>query len=1443
MSEYIPFNLIESYKKEESIQLDITLCKPDYNRTPIQTMGTAYNKELVKRFGSVDEIRFQIPQTIDGKVVNDDYSLIKGDFVVLVEFDGHKQYFIIKTCNEIVGSKKVYKDIVAYSYEYMFTNKLVRGWNEGQQPLSYVMDYVISLFPSWSIGITEPELMSKERTMEVSEQTTLDFLNDIQKKYLSVFEFDTVNRTIDIRKLENIGKNKGFVISERSYAKAIDINPNFQEVITRLRCYGNNNLSINSVNTTGQPYIELYDYYMGGFSRESDGQGGWTITGHSEYMSNALCMSLLDYRQVVIDNESTLSTKNSELSVLQSEMSRLMDSTDETDKGLNVLETGLNAVEAQIDALIRAGVADLSALKEEESIIKSKIADKQLEVDSQQLLIDAKLLEIQNIKDLIKIENNLTAEEIKELDMFTREKTWSDNSYIDEIELYEEGKNLLLKMAQPSIAFSTGITNFLKCLDRSVDWEYVTTGLGDVVTIESDSLNLSFEARLVEYTYSESDNSLSMNFSNKGSFDDPSIYLKDLLKESVSTSTTLSMEKTKYGKYDEERSEFEDFIDGKLDLATKRAFAGIDQEVVIDKRGILLTDTSDVDRQVKLIGDLIAFTNDGWNTSGTAISSEGVVGEAIYGKILAGANLTIENSGGTFKVDESGVRIVGTSLTITDNNDTPVGLSETNLNLNLQKKVNSALEDNYLTLAESKVLEAQIKQMEAERDELLQEAISIGIASITGGSSIEWSNYYNAVQDLRNYLDDYWINKIYPVEIDQQAGMDREVLTTKLTAVQGTKTIVTNKITQKYTANELQNFTDSTLADHVSKLQDQIDGRIDTWFDDGVPTLTNEPALTWKNIDISNGNDNESLKHVGDIYYDGQTGYAYRFANSGVDASPVFQWVQIQDDAIAKALADSLSAQQTAKRKKTVFISQPTTPYDIGDLWAEGSTGELYRCIEAKSSGNYEASHWEVATKYTDDTRAIEGEENAKKYTDLTTGNLVNNTSLSGTTDRWIGNVTVVNRDFFGATVPVQQVNTDGNIMITSDYIDVDPSKAYEITFWFLADGTGGKDYFGLYTYDENDNKVGIDGYDIASGSLIYNNSINPYFWSGDNPVTDGSGEMWIKRTGYIAPVGTSADDLLGIGINVQRAMVFNPKTKKLQIRWLNYNNAGVYKNVWVAYPKVVETSIDITSNTIKEAKVYNGVKINSTDGVVVRTNDNDVAQTIRTTLNANEGIKIDYYNGSSWLERFKVDSTTGNVIANDVQLKGGAIKDASGNVAFDVTNRLLKDVGGTTVLDLNAGTLYWNNLTISGNVHADSVSASDITGTYITGKTIRTASSGSRIEMKNTGDIVSYNSAGNKHGFSLEDDGGLYLYNSNSNVGRLNWDTDGKGTTEEAKNRVFLASESGYALKIESGSDMSISVPSNKKLWMEGSVHFDDELVIPTSRPSSPAIGSMWLE
>ena len=177
----------------------------------------------------------------------------------------------------------------------------------------------------------------------------------------------------------------------------------------------------------------------------------------------------------------------------------------------------------------------------------------------------------------------------------------------------------------------------------------------------------------------------------------------------------------------------------------------------------------------------------------------------------------------------------------------------------------------------------------------------------------------------------------------------------------------------------------------IIDLQNQIDGAIETWFYDGVPTLKNAPAISWKT-------DEDKETHLGDLYYDNKTGKAYRFAKDG----STYERIIITDTELTKALKDSSQAlkdaaaadkkangaQDTANTKRRIFGSQPVPPYDVNDMWvnatfpSDGSTykNEILKCSTAKAEGEeFNISDWKLASKYTDDTKAEEAKKAAEK--------------------------------------------------------------------------------------------------------------------------------------------------------------------------------------------------------------------------------------------------------------------------------------------------------------------------------------------------------------------------------------------------------------------------------------------------------------------------------
>ena len=176
------------------------------------------------------------------------------------------------------------------------------------------------------------------------------------------------------------------------------------------------------------------------------------------------------------------------------------------------------------------------------------------------------------------------------------------------------------------------------------------------------------------------------------------------------------------------------------------------------------------------------------------------------------------------------------------------------------------------------------------------------------------------------------------------------------------------KESKNYADGKVSSFAE-TVTKSVADLQNQIDGQIETFYYDYEPKLNNIPASDWTTED-------DKKKHEGDLFYWKSKGYAYRFFKDG-DA---WKWQLVQDTDITKALQTASFAQSTADSKCRVFLTQPTPPYDTGDMWNQGQNGDILTCVVARADGaSYVETDWQKRNKYTDDETANKALEEARK--------------------------------------------------------------------------------------------------------------------------------------------------------------------------------------------------------------------------------------------------------------------------------------------------------------------------------------------------------------------------------------------------------------------------------------------------------------------------------
>lgn len=194
----------------------------------------------------------------------------------------------------------------------------------------------------------------------------------------------------------------------------------------------------------------------------------------------------------------------------------------------------------------------------------------------------------------------------------------------------------------------------------------------------------------------------------------------------------------------------------------------------------------------------------------------------------------------------------------------------------------------------------------------------------------------------------------------------------------------------------------------IKDLQKQTDGAIETWFYEGVPTPNNYPStdkenkgdvltynipgIDWYNEDINNYNaikdsdkyteaEKEAIKvkarerHIGDLYYDQKTGYAYRFTRYDDDIKP-YRWNVISDSELTKILEAANRAQATADGKMKVFYGETKpTNYQVGDMWVNATlegkfNNDIARAVAKSESFN--ADDWVLASRYSEAIATIQ---------------------------------------------------------------------------------------------------------------------------------------------------------------------------------------------------------------------------------------------------------------------------------------------------------------------------------------------------------------------------------------------------------------------------------------------------------------------------------------
>ncbi|MDN6783477.1 MAG: hypothetical protein L0L44_06755 [Bifidobacterium mongoliense] len=203
---------------------------------------------------------------------------------------------------------------------------------------------------------------------------------------------------------------------------------------------------------------------------------------------------------------------------------------------------------------------------------------------------------------------------------------------------------------------------------------------------------------------------------------------------------------------------------------------------------------------------------------------------------------------------------------------------------------------------------------------------------------------------------------------DYQKKTDADATYATKTALQATANGINASVSETYATKSV-----------VEALQNIADNAIETWQGHGVPSMTGEPASEWTTGELRK-------QHSGDMYYDLDTGYSYRFGSA--DGS-TYTWDKISDSDITRAMQAAADAQSDADKanagvsklntdipatyatKSDVKITTDGIKTDVSKAMTLGQTGIDNAATVSQKADGIQATVTQQAQTISDNVKAI----------------------------------------------------------------------------------------------------------------------------------------------------------------------------------------------------------------------------------------------------------------------------------------------------------------------------------------------------------------------------------------------------------------------------------------------------------------------------------------
>lgn len=705
-----------------------------------------------------------------------------------------------------------------------------------------------------------------------------------------------------------------------------------------------------------------------------------------------------------------------------------------SDSSTATTSNAINA-KAIYDSLYVPYYNKLNAIQDEILVREDEVYTVEGKYNNQNELIqDGVQIEIEriigDIQDTLNFQKFIGDELNKEFCAFLRMDEYSNDNYIsdglDNTELFQNAFdfiNVATKELYKSATLQHSITGTLKNFLRMREFAPIVNSFknGNWITIQID--DEIYKLRIIEYTIDfASSQNIDVTFSDVISAKDIASDIKSILDQASNMATSYGSIVRQSDMNSNFSKKMSDMILKGLDMTNTKIVSSADnQDITWDEHGLLCREFNDILNdynpcQLKIINHGLYITNDGWKTAKAGVGQfyyfdpkdkvykegYGIIADTLVGNLILSSQVGIYNEEKSIEMDKNG--IIVTTNTYNKNVFTikkEITDDEGNITYERQLYIDdngnivlgggaSISWDNVIgtdkdgkSNSMSKLFETLNDTLNEKYNYLLnQDDKKAETWYQSGDPSVDWTTdelkarhngdlWYNT-NDQKTYIftgESWELTKTTPPDdvfdkIDGKAQIFvaqpkspyavgdlwfNSATSDIMTCVKARNTIGEFDSTEwekrnKYTDDStLTDFINNTYTTDIGNIQDQIDGKIETFRQE------TDPSKDWTTAE-------DKKKHIGDLWYNTATNETFMY--NGAGWSPV-----------AGTVPDEVWGKIDSKCQ--IFTAQPKPPYNKGDLWFVGSSGDILTCTTARKDGeSYVETDWTKQNKYTDDTTA-----------------------------------------------------------------------------------------------------------------------------------------------------------------------------------------------------------------------------------------------------------------------------------------------------------------------------------------------------------------------------------------------------------------------------------------------------------------------------------------